>query len=253
MIQFLKWAVLGIAAYLCFLIAKMPAQQLVNRIELPKNISIVGVRGTIWQGKASQVLVNNVAIDNVKWQLSFWSLLTANLHLDIDAGDMRASDKISAKGPITVNLLDKNHLKAENFSIYMPASMILAQVKLPIYVDAEGRFKLQIDELDYPSVCTTLKGTGQWLNAGVDGIVGLSEPLTLGNFSAQLGCIENDVLVSIDPQNIFNLSADARLPQSLKVSIDGKFKPDDSLPKQVKEAAKFFGRTDAQGYYTIKF
>ena len=41
-------------------------------------------------------------------------------------------------------------------------------------------------------------------------------------------------------------------PDMKKVKVDGKFKPDDSLPQEVHQASKFFGQPDANGYIAIK-
>ncbi|GAA0854933.1 type II secretion system protein N [Aliiglaciecola litoralis] len=249
MSRIVKWSLLGLLAYLVFLIVKLPASQVVHRINHSNEVVISDVRGTIWNATASLLIVNNVAIERVSWKTSFWSLLVGNVTLDIKGGNLRASDKVSVQGPVTISLFDPTHIRASDLNIYVPANMVIAQVTLPVTVDAGGRFKIQIKELDYHQACVTLEGKGQWLNAGIEG---LGEPLELGNFDADLSCIENDILVRIKPPNIFNLSADARVPMNLAVSVNGRFKPDDSLPKQVKDAANFFGRPDADGFYNIK-
>lgn len=247
--QIVVWSLLGILVYSVFLITKLPASHVIHRINNSKDVFISDVQGTIWHGSASMIVVNNIAVENVSWTTSFWALLAGNATVDISAGNLRASDKVSLQGPVTVNLFDQTHIQASDFTAYVPANMVIAQVSLPVTVDAGGRFKVQINELDMHNACIDLDAQGQWLNAGIEG---LGQPLSLGNFEAKLSCIENDVLVKIQPPNIFNLTADARVPMNLKASINGRFKPDESLPSQVKDTAKFFGRPDAQGFYTIK-
>lgn len=252
MSRILKWSILGLLAYLIFLIAKLPASQLISRVELPNNISIHGVSGTIWQGDATSLVVNNIAIENVSWDLSFWRLLLLDAHLDLKAGNIRDSNEVSFQGPVSVSLINPTRLKADDLSVYLPANMILAQVRLPVAADATGRLKLVIRHLDYPGFCQSLEGQGQWLNAGLEGIVGLAQPLDLGNFDAKLSCIENDILIKIAEPNRFGLNADVRIPKDFKISLDARFRPDPDLPQQVLDAAKFFGRTDAQGYYQFR-
>lgn len=253
MSQIIKWVLLGLVVYIVFLIAKLPANQVIHKVSLPNNISVSNVGGTIWSGTAGRLLVNNIAIENLKWQTSFWSLLLGNLSLDIEAGALRDSSTIYIKGPMNIDLFNQNHIETEQLSIYVPAKMAIAQVSLPVYADASGRFKVDIQELDYFAGCRTLAGTGEWINAGLSGLQGLNAPLDLGNFYADLSCEGEQILVQIKQPNIFNLNADLRVAHNAKWSIDGRFKPANELPEQVKSAAQFFGRTDAQGFYSIKF
>ncbi|MFA3790982.1 type II secretion system protein N [Aliiglaciecola sp. SL4] len=250
--QVVKWSLLGLLAFLVLLIIKLPASQVIYRANQSSDLSIEGVHGTIWNASASSINANNLTIEDVNWQVSFWDLLTGQLTLDIDGGDLRANDKVSIKGLVSINMFDPNHVQSSDLTVYLPAGMAIAQVPLPIAVNAGGRFKVALTELDYAGKCIDLSGNGQWLNAKLEGLIGLNEPLSLGNFEANLSCIEDDILVKITPPNVFNLTADARIPHNFKVKLNGQFKPDNSLPKQVQDAAKFFGRADNQGFYKLK-
>jgi general secretion pathway protein N len=245
--QSIKWILLGLLAYVGFLIAKLPAIQVISRLQLPTNISVIGVSGTIWQGQAMQLTINTLPVDKLEWQLSFWPLLWGKAKLDVKAGNIRQSEDVSFSGLLW---LGKNSVAAENFSLYLPSDLVIAQLPLPIAVNAKGRFSLKLNELEYLQGCQTLSGKGQWLNAEV---MGLQNPITLGTFNAELSCIDNDVLISVKEPNSFGLSARARVPNNLQFSVEGRFKPDPSLPKEVQQAAQFFGKPDAEGYYPVAF
>lgn len=46
---------------------------------------------------------------------------------------------------------------------------------------------------------------------------------------------------------------DAVVPTTMKnIRVSGKFKPDDSLPQEVHQAARLFGTPDNSGYIAIK-
>ena len=247
--QSIKWILLGILAYLVFLIAKLPASLVLSMLSLPQNIGIGGVQGTIWNGSATTVVVNNIAVENVQWDTSFWRLFTGRFALDLKAGNSRAAGKVSFNGPISISLFDQSDIRASNFTLYLPANMVIAQIPLPLPVDAEGRFKVQIVELDYPGQCAQLNGKGQWLNARLNG---LAEPLMLGNFDADLSCVENDMLIAIKEPNSFGLTADARLTSSFDISVKGHFKPSEQIPTTIKNVIRdFYPPPNAQGYYTI--
>ena len=63
----------GVAAFLVFLIAMMPARQLTDR--LPVSIVVGGVGGTIWSGRASGLAFNGRAIGAVRWSCRPWRLV----------------------------------------------------------------------------------------------------------------------------------------------------------------------------------
>ncbi|MBX3704227.1 MAG: type II secretion system protein N [Steroidobacteraceae bacterium] len=63
----------GVAAFLVFVIARVPAHQLASR--LPGGIAMQGVGGTIWSGRASQLAVNGAPIGALEWSCRPWRLL----------------------------------------------------------------------------------------------------------------------------------------------------------------------------------
>ena len=247
--QRVKWIAAGVVAYLIFLLAYLPAEHIVKRLPLPAHTQIQGVSGTIWNGRASSALLNGLPVDDLQWSLSPWYLLTASLHAQLTAGDTRDTGAISLRGPVTYSLVSGT-TESEDLSMFLPVDLVIAQLPLPIPVNAGGRFKLDLEEMVFSSQCVTLAGQGQWLNASVSGTQGA---ITLGNFTADLTCDSGDIVVSVKQPNSFGLDADARVSPEFNVSVDGQFKPDDTLPREVHQAAKFFGQPDAQGFYRIRF
>lgn len=246
----IKWVIATLSAYLFFLLYTLPAAQVIGRAPLPQNIEVSGVSGTVWNGQAQLVIVDGMPVDNVKWQLSFLPLLWGTASLDLQGGNNRQVDDISFKGEAGISLFSPQNFSADDFSLFLPSALVISQLPLPLPVDAGGRFRINIESLDYAGQCAELAGTGQWLRANIQG---LGEPLELGNFDADLSCIEGDTLIRVKEPNLFGLTADARVPADLNISVKGKFKPDASLPKQVHDAAVFFGQPDADGYYQLEF
>ena len=243
----LKWGFSALIIYFIFLIIKLPAVQVLSRIDLGKNINISGVSGSIWHGHAERVLVNGLPIENVDWSLNVVPLLFSNLSADIKAGNMRDVSQISLEGFVE---LSKQQIKAENMLAYIPTDLVISLLPLPIPVQADGRFKIQLAELEYSKSCQALSGTGQWLNANFTGITGVVD---LGNFDADLSCQNESVVVDVKEPNRFGLSAQATIPANMKFKVNGRFKPDADLPKEVHQAAQFFGKAGPDGYYPIKF
>ena len=192
-----KWSGLALCAYVFFLVASLPASQVIYRLDLPEQLSIQGVSGTIWQGQASAVSYAGLPLRNVSWQLDILPLLWGSFSAEVKAGNIRQVDEIAFDGNLQVS---SERLQLGEFQAYLPTDLILANLKLPFPVEAEGRFKLDIGQLDYATVCQSLSGKGQWLNAKVAGLNGL---IDLGNFDATLGCENNNVVVNVQEPNSF--------------------------------------------------
>lgn len=246
----LSWFALGLAAYLLCLIIYLPANQVLGRAPLPDNIQFSQVSGTLWQGSAGQVLINGVPIQQVNWQLSASSLLLGRAQLVLDAGNPRAADEVSLNGEISLKLTDVSQLQGQQLRAFIPTNMLVARLPLPVPVNAGGRLRVTVEQLDYQHGCQLLQGNGSWLNAQVAGISG---PIAMGTIDATLGCQQQDIRVQIEQPNLLGLEVVGLLSPNQQLRINGKFKPDPSLPTEVHQAAKFFGRTDAQGYYSINY
>jgi general secretion pathway protein N len=243
----LKWGSLCLLVYFIFLIVKLPAVQVLSRLQLAEHVNISGISGTIWHGHAQRAQVNGLPIKDLNWSLSFLPLLFGEISADIKGGNIRDVGQISATGHVRFS---GQHLQAENVLAYVPANLVINLLPLPIPIQAEGRFKVQLNEVDYEVGCQTLTGQGQWLNANFTGVTGVVE---LGSFSADLSCQDSSVIMNVKQPNSFGLTAKATIPANMKFKIEGRFKPDANLPKEVHQAAQFFGKADADGYYGIKF
>ncbi|NDV90762.1 type II secretion system protein GspN [Alteromonas sp. 345S023] len=244
------WILGGIVAFIIFAIAYMPATHLIGRVSLPKGVSVNNVSGTVWSGRAQQAIVNGLPINNLRWEISPLALVTGTLSADISGGNLRNSDDIAFNGNVATNLLSLDHLKAHDFIIYLPVDRVLAQVNLPLPVNAGGRFKVKLDDVSMGETCRTLSGTGDWLNATVAGTQG---PIDFGTYSATLRCEGDDIGILVSEPNLLGLSMDAVVAPNLKrISVEGKFKPDESLPDEVHQASRFFGQPNNDGYIAIK-
>ncbi|MCC2617043.1 type II secretion system protein N [Aestuariibacter halophilus] len=245
-----QWTVTAIAIYLIALLVTLPARQVLPHLPLPASVQVQGVSGTVWQGKAQQVWIDGLPIHGLEWQISPWHLLIGQARVSLKAGNARDSEEVSLSGPLAVPLWGEPAIEAESLELYLPTDLVIAKLPLPLPVNAGGRFKVSIDTLQYAGRCQQLQGKGQWLNASVAGTRG---PIALGNFDAQLMCDDGSVMIGVRPPNEFGLTADATVSPELQFSVIGRFKPADNLPEEVHQAAAFFGKTDAEGYYAINF
>ncbi|GFD78798.1 type II secretion system protein N [Tenacibaculum sp. KUL118] len=245
-----SWIIGGVIAFLLFAIAYMPATQVIGRVSLPSNISVSGVSGTLFSGKAQTLVINGLPISNVRWELSPIYMLMGKVKLDLKAGNIRDKNDIAFEGPITTGLFSQSTVNTENFTLYLPVDRVIAQVRLPLPVNAGGRFKVSLDELTFGPACQSLSGTGDWLNATVAGTQG---PIDFGTYSAKLRCEGEDIGITVSEPNLLSLSMDAVIPTNMKnIRVSGKFKPDESLPEEVHQASRLFGTPNNNGYIAIQ-
>ncbi len=236
--------------FIICLLAYLPAKQVIGRVDLPPNVRIHGVSGTIWEGSAQQVVAQGIPVKDVRWELSAWSLLLGRLHADIVAGNMRDPEAVAFKGPLNISLFNLGHVSAEDASLYFPVDRVLAEVQLPLPVNAGGRFRVLVDELRFAPRCDKLQASGDWLNATVSGTQG---PIDFGEYNARLLCEGEGISIKVEEPNKLGLTMHAILNDKFDlVSVEGQFKPDPSLPDEVTQAARLFGQPDADGYTRFK-
>lgn len=245
----LKWGLFCLIIYAVFLVVKLPAVHVLSQLTLPSQVKLSGVSGTIWQGKAQQVSYMGLPLENVNWSLSALPLIWGEVNANVKGGNFRQAEQIALNGHISAS---QSAVTAQDLTAYIPAYIAMAALPLPLPVKAEGRFKINLAELnyDYATGCEQLTGDGQWLNAKVAGVKKL---IDLGNFKANLGCEKQQVLVKVKQPNSLGLDAQVNLPANMKFTVSGRFKPADSLPKEVHQAALFFGNKGSDGYFPIKF
>jgi len=78
-----KTILIVIALYLFFLITTLPANVVLSAINLPKNITLSSISGTIWSGKARQLHISGVALGSVNWELHPLNLIIGELSADV--------------------------------------------------------------------------------------------------------------------------------------------------------------------------
>ncbi len=242
----LGWIAGGLLAFIICLLVYLPASQVVGRLTLPNTVRISGVSGTIWNGQAQMAMINGLPMKNLEWQIHPLSLLWGTLSADIKAGNLRDANDIAFEGPVAVNVFSLHPIESSGFLLFLPANRVLAQVPLPLPVDAGGRFRVRLDMLAFGPKCDELHGFGDWLNATVAGTKG---PIDFGNYTAELSCKGEDIGIEVKEPNLLGLSMTATVSPDFKsIKVGGQFKPDPSLPAEVSQAARMFAQPDPDGY-----
>jgi general secretion pathway protein N len=251
-----KWFAISaifLSSYVVFLVATMPLKFMINNINIANNIQIDTVSGSIWQGEISTVSVNNNQIQQIKTELSFWSLLSLSPTIEVSFGD---ATSVGAEGKFTL-AVSSNKLKFSDVELFVSANDIAKQLPLPIPIPitAQGNIELFFTELTLNTsgklACQQAQGQVSWIRSGV---VALEKNIKLGKINADLDCEKGDLRAKVSPKNNLGLSFNARLSlASQKASGQGYLKPGPKFPAQLQSALSFLGRPDNQGRYQLRF
>lgn len=237
-------------SYIVFLIATLPTNLLLNQIKVPKNISIYGVTGTIWNTNIEQLVVEKTSIKKVNAQLSFWSLFTLTPKLAITFGD---SFVAGPEGKLNL-VLSQQKAHISDFTMVTNANDIAQQLTLPLPMTAQGDVEVVLvnAEIDLKKgyQCIAVKGNAQWTKAGVDA---LEQKVKLGDLQADIVCENGALSLNISPKNDLGLTFKATMSQSGKISGNGFLKPGAKFPKALNDVLPFLGAKDSQGRYRLYF
>jgi general secretion pathway protein N len=218
-------ALLGLMAYLLFLLASLPAAHAWSLVEGKLPAQAFGLSGTIWDGRAAAIQQGARRLDDVHWDLAPWRLLTGQLEADVQArlpgGRLRSEIALSP-----------NAVTARQLRLEMPTPELVKWAgfkQLP--VRPEGQLDALLRELSVEGQRVThVDGLISWHNA----IIRFgSAPLPLGNLALRLQPAEsgtNGVLTSeggpIDIGGTLRLNPDGRFVMDLAVQATGQVEED---------------------------
>ncbi|MGB3727406.1 MAG: type II secretion system protein N [Glaciecola sp.] len=245
-----QWIILAILTYLLFLIAYTPATLVAHHInkQSGNQVQLSGVSGTLFEGYANTLSMQGLRVNQVKWELSPLSLLGLSPSIDMQGGNIRDTNGIYVKGTVSTSLLDSTAIEANQVQLFVPTKTVLAQLTLPVFVTASGRFRVDINTFQFDQGCAQLQGKGSWLNAAVNVN---NNPISFGTFEANLSCQTPNFIVEVSPSNKLSLDAQLNIDMSGKYKVEGRFKVPSDLPKEIQQAAQFFGNPSNDGYYNI--
>ncbi|WP_434939494.1 type II secretion system protein N [Shewanella sp. HL-SH8] len=238
---------IAVVVYLIFLIVYLPASLLVSLAPLPNNIQFAGVDGTLWNGKADLVRIDQRQLEQVSWQLSPWALFIGRADIDFKIGTRATA--VSSKGSISYSF---SGLQVENLRFDAPNSFIVAGARLPFRAQLNGDISLMVEKLEQGLPwCEQLAGK-LFLNS--THLTNQFGEYPLGNIALGLNCLDGQVQLTTDEQlNQLGLVGTITLAENNLVKVSAKIKPTAAQPKDLTEALAFLGRQDSQGYYPINY
>jgi len=243
---------IGIASFILFTIAYIPASTLTNQLNkrmsermpgnIPGNIQIGGVEGTLWNGYIHSLDINGWQLRDTRWNLNPAALLLGRLSASIAtrvAGSEITTDaSISMSGAISVR----------NLEAAGPIFPIAAKFNLPV---TGGRYQVQLSTLDITDAWpTSLVGSGQVTGVPLNFRGEASGPT--GNYAV----VFNAETVPEDGQLSGTLSDDGgpieiggniMLTPPMNYELQAKMKARPGAPAEITQALTFAGPAGADG------
>ncbi len=236
----------AVVSYLILLIATIPASLITNAVNDSGVVTIQGISGSLWNGKAYIIVINNnVELKNTKWSFSPWKTLIGKISIDINSQYL--DNDISAE--IGTSFLGRyfiNNLKA---TISAQEATQLANIPL---VQLSGLISLNIDHAQWKQGELPLAtGVINWSNAEVT----VADTASLGNVSITLSESEQQLL-NADIKNQggdIKINGTAELVPEANYAVNIKLLPTASASDNIKQSLGLFAKKQNNGEYLLNY
>ncbi len=235
-----KLAVLVLlAVFIVSLIVLAPARLIYRFLPADNSIQLSNLNGSIWRGKAEQVIYQNRSLGNLDWRLQPSSLFSGKIgssfllnHPDYEVdGNLKAGANNLLILNDTIITMDANKLPLEGIASAVEANgVVIAQIESLHFIEQ------QIDQLE---------ATINWSNASVSAPIELILGEILIDAQGEGGQIKAIIKSSANSQLDINGTID--LDPKLQYSADIKIKSKANTPEEVSGMLPLLGQTDSDG------
>jgi general secretion pathway protein N len=237
--------ILGLIAFLVFLVISVPATVMTGLIAGRAPVEFSGVTGTLWHGQAMQVTGRDVVVGPLEWTIRPWSLLRGELAADVVIHSSTDRDQIA--GSVWLGLAIPGVAKIRNANITADAEWVFTQAAVPIA--ARGRILIHIEELiarrdRLPKINATLS----WQNAGVT----YPQDYNLGAYhvKVQHQPIDNPEVVVLeisDQDSPLHINGEARMQANGEYQLDIRLRAEPDAPQDIVRVLPMLGAAQDDG------
>lgn len=241
--------VLGVVAYLVFLLATLPASFL-TRYVLPatnvaRAVQLQGVSGSLWQGQAAEARLNNFNLGKLNWEFRGWGLLLGKIDLLLRF----AGDTTQGRAQIRMGL--GSGISASNVDVQMPAERLAPLMYgFPISLAGEVHGNLKELELE-PGRTLQARGRIVWRAAALRA----PQNIELGDIVTTLEPVNHGSKLTIKDQGQGPVEMDITITVkgNGEYKMNGWMKPRDASQQHITEGLRLIGRADNAGRYWVAY
>lgn len=231
-------------SYLVLLIATIPAKPVVDLINKNAAVSIQGVSGTLWSGKALLINASDIKINKAEWSFKPWKLFLGDVAAEVNA-EFLDSDISAELGTTFLGRFFINDLYAK-----VSAQQAAELARLPL-VQLSGIISLAIESAQWKQGELPLaSGEIRWTDAAVT----IAETASLGNVTIMLSESGQQQLYA-DIQNQggdIKINGNAELIPAKQYTLDLKLTPTASASNNIKQSLGMFAQRQNNGEYALK-
>ncbi|MEZ9549713.1 type II secretion system protein N [Vibrio breoganii] len=237
-----------LAVFLCSVIVHLPAKFAIEQLPRINGLSISGISGTLWQGRAKSVSWQQYGFGEVNWDLQAWKLIQGKAELNIRFG---RNSELGLTGRGTVGYGFSGPY-ANNLMASIPADQALKYVNIPAPVTADGQFELIVKDYKYASPwCETGEANLVWNQSVVSSPLG---NLDLGTIISDISCTDSQLAAKGNQETAQVSGAfTASLQPNMTYDLDAWFKPGAEFPQRLDEQLKWLGEPNGQGQYPFVY
>ena len=243
---FLRYSLLGLLAFLAFLLLLAPATLVTDRVaeHLP-GFSVQNVSGSVTDGIAQGLHWRGNRIEQLSWDWQPLALLSGWLEAGLRSND----PDMQAVGKVAIAFDRSLRLRDANGRMSLSRLAALAGHKSP----AQGilEFSLRDLYLDANARPQSAYGAVHVLNLRVD----LRQPLNLGDFTLQLTPVEPAGIQGVieDHDGPLALQGTVKLFPDGRYQVDGQAAVRDPANQALRQALSLLGPPDANGRWPLNF
>lgn len=240
----LYYILLGIAAYVLFMLANLPAKMIFSSL-LPANLSSViqyqNISGSIWNGQAEQFSIKQIPLGKLQWQLSSLPLLWGVADLKLDAH--REGALLISEAAISTDKVSLENTRLE---------MQIVDLMPLLYgypVSLDGRINAHFDNIKIIPA-SRLVFNGKAVLSDVELLA--PQPLSLGTVEMKFEENENGTRITVnDQQGPVQVDAVITLAETGFYTVNATLIPRASADPAIKNALVMFSKADNQGRYKV--
>ena len=228
---------LGIGAFLILALLTLPASVVLSFVH-PADVTLSGISGTIWKGRAQAVRSGTVHLGSVDWGINLLALFRGRLGADVKVartdGFAQGSIAASASG-----------ITLRKFNASLPVSALPPSV---VRGGWTGTLNLKLAELVLANAWpVTLSGTIE-----VTDLVGpANRPAALGNYKVVFpeGAAKGDTLTGTltDAGGPLAVNGTVQLNKNRSYLVTGMIATRPDAPSDMARTLEILGEPDAQG------
>ena len=234
----------AVISYFVFLIATIPAKPVIDLLNDNSPVSVKGVSGTLWNGRAYAISFEDIRLKKTEWSFNAWKLFIGSVAIDIRSNfsdnDISAEIGTSFLGRYFVN----------NLSAKITAQEAAQVAQIPL-VQLDGVISLDIDHAQWKQGELPLAtGEIKWTDAAVT----VTDTASLGNISILLNESEQQLLnAEIKNQGgDIKINGTAELVPEADYSVDIKLSPTATANNNTKKSLGLFAQKQPNGEYLLK-